>query len=117
MSRTDWLRAIIALFVTAAALLLIRLHNASGATADQDSISNGRRLAEAWCRKCHSLDARTAGMPGRPLDFAVIANRASTTTLSLKVFLHSNHRNMPDLMFSPEQADDLAHFILSLKRD
>jgi cytochrome c len=117
MSRRVWLRIFIALMIMGGALLLVRLHDASGITLDQDSISAGRRLAEAWCRKCHSLDAATAGMPGRPLDFAVIANRASTTELSLKVFLHSNHRNMPDLMFSPDQADDLTHFILSLKPD
>jgi cytochrome c len=116
MSRHNWVRIVIALAIVLAALLLVRLHNAGGAPLEEDSVSAGRRLAEAWCRKCHSIDAATSGMPGRPLDFAVIANRASTTELSLKVFLHSNHRNMPDLMFSPGQADDLTHFILSLKR-
>jgi cytochrome c len=117
MSRTDWVRAIIALFVAAAALLLIRLHNASGATADQDSISNGHRLAEAWCRNCHVLEATSPGSLSRAPDFVRIANRASTTELSLKVFLRSNHRSMPNLIISPDQANDLVQFILSLKRD
>lgn len=115
MSRSLWIRILFALAIVFGALWLVRLHDANGVTLDKDSISSGRRLAEAWCSKCHSLNAATAGMPGRPLDFAVIANRVSTTELSLKVFLHSNHRNMPDLMFSPGQADDLTHFILSLK--
>jgi cytochrome c len=117
MSRTVWIRTIIALFVAAAALLLIRLHNAAGAPAEQDSISNGRRLAEAWCRNCHSLEAANPGTLSRAPDFVRIANRTSTTELSLKVFLRSNHRSMPNLIIAPEQAADLAQFILSLKRD
>ena len=117
MSRTAWVRTIIALFVALAALLLIRLHNASGAPADQDSISNGRRLAEAWCRNCHMLEATSPGSLSHAPDFVRIANRTSTTELSLKVFLRSNHRSMPNLIIAPDQADDLAQFILSLKRD
>jgi cytochrome c len=117
MSRTAWIRAIIALFIALAALLLIRLHNASGAPAEQDSISNGRRLAEAWCGKCHSLEVTNPGTLSRAPDFVRIANRTSTTELSLKVFLRSNHRSMPNLIIAPDQADDLTQFILSLKRE
>lgn len=117
MSRTVWIRSIIALFVALLALLLIRLHNASGASAEQDSISAGRRLAEAWCQKCHSFEADRPGTVGRAPDFVRVANRVSTTELSLKVFLRSNHRNMPSLIIAPDQADDITHFILSLKRD
>ncbi|PWT86483.1 MAG: cytochrome C552 [Proteobacteria bacterium] len=115
MSRRSWVSILLALVIVPATLLPVRLHNAGGASLEQDHISAGRRLAEAWCVKCHSLDATTSGTPRRAPDFAVIANRTSTTGPSLKVFLHSNHRNMPDMMFSPEQADDLAYFILSLK--
>ena len=117
MSRIAWVRAIIALFIALAALLLIRLHNAAGAPLAQDSISAGQRLAEAWCKRCHSLEATTAGTLSRAPDFVRIANRTSTTELSLKVFLRSNHRSMPNLIIAPDQADDLASFILSLRRD
>jgi hypothetical protein len=41
----------------------------------------------------------------------------STTELSLKVFLQSNHRSMPNLMLTPEQSGDIVNYILSLKRD
>lgn len=117
MLRTVWARTIIALLIALGALLLIRLHYASGASAEQDSISNGRRLAEAWCQKCHSFEPDSPGTVGRAPDFVRVANRVSTTELSLKVFLRSNHRNMPSLIIAPDQADDLTHFILSLKRD
>ena len=117
MSRTVWVRTIIALFIALAALLLTRLHNAFGAPAGQDSISNGHRLAEAWCRNCHSLEATGPGSFSRTPDFVRIANRTSTTELSLKVFFRSNHRSMPNLIIAPDQADDLAAFILHLKRE
>jgi len=117
MSRRAWIPIFIALAIALVALLLVRLHNAGGAPLAQDSISAGQHLAEAWCRNCHSLEATSAGTVSRAPDFARIANRPSTTELSLKVFLRSNHRSMPNLIIAPSQADDLAAFILSLKRD
>ena len=117
MSRNAWIRIFAALLIAFAVLLLIRLHNASGAPLAQDSISAGRRLAQAWCKDCHAFEAISAGTPSRAPDFVRIANRTSTTELSLKVFLRSNHRNMPNLIITPDQADDLASFILSLRRD
>lgn len=117
MSRRAWIRICIALVIALAALLLIRLHNAAGAPLAQDSISAGHRLAEAWCKSCHSLEATSAGTVSRAPDFVRIANRTSTTELSLKVFLRSNHRDMPNLIIAPDHADDLVAFILSLKRD
>jgi cytochrome c len=117
MSRTIWIRAFVALLIALAALLLIRMRNAAGAPLEADRISNGRRLAEGWCKKCHSIDALSPGTLGRAPDFVRIANRTSTTELSLKVFLRSNHRSMSNLIIAPDQADDLAQFILGLKRD
>lgn len=114
MSRSAWIRIFVALLLAIAALLLIRLHVASG--AQPDSVSAGRRLAEAWCRECHAFETGDAGTMGRAPDFVRIANRTSTTELSLKVFLRTNHRSMPNLIIAPNEADDLAQFILSLKR-
>ncbi|MEZ5819746.1 MAG: cytochrome c [Bradyrhizobium sp.] len=117
MSRRAWIHALIAAALAVAALLFIRLHNAGGAPLAQDSVSAGRQLAEAWCKECHALEMSNSGTLGRAPDFVRIANRISTTELSLKVFLRSNHRSMPNLIIAPNQADDLAQFILSLKRN
>jgi cytochrome c len=116
MARSTWLQILIVIVFALLALLLVRLHNADGATLP-DSAAAGRRLAEAWCKDCHSIDAATAGTKGGPPDFTAIANRASTTALALKVFFQTSHRNMPNLIIAPDQADDLASYILSLKRD
>ena len=47
--------------------------------------------------------------------FPQLARLSSTTELSLKVFLSLNHENMPNLMLTRDQMDDLAAYILSLK--
>jgi len=54
---------------------------------------------------------------GRGPDFTAIANRTSTTALSLKVFMKTSHHRMPNLIITPDQADDLTNYILSLKRE
>jgi cytochrome c len=117
LARPIWLQISIAVVVALVALLLVRLHNARGATPALESASAGHRLAEAWCTDCHSIEEATAGTQSSPPDFTAIANRASTTALSLKVFFQTSHRNMPNLIIAPAQADDLVNYILSLKRD
>jgi cytochrome c len=115
MARPSWLHFTIAVVLALAALLFVRLHNASGAASD--SASAGHRLAESWCKDCHSIEAATAGAARGPPDFTAIANRPSTTALSLKVFFQTSHRSMPNLIIAPDQADDLANYILSLRRN
>jgi hypothetical protein len=38
----------------------------------------------------------------------------STTELSLKVFLRSSHKNMPNIILAREEIDSLASYILGL---
>ena len=40
----------------------------------------------------------------------------STTELSLKVFLRSSHKSMPNFILQPEETDDIVAYILSLRR-
>jgi cytochrome c len=117
LSRTAWIHVLLAAALAVAALFYIRLHNASGATPASDSASAGHRLAEAWCKDCHSIETAPARAASGPPDFAAIANQPSSTALSLKVFLQTSHRSMPNLVMTPGQADDLVNYILSLKRN
>jgi cytochrome c len=117
MSRIAWIRIGLAVIVVLAAMLFFRLHNASGATLVTDSASAGRRLADAWCKDCHAIAEPSARPATAAPAFADIANQPSTTELSLKVFLQTSHRNMPNLVIAPDQADDLVNYILSLKRN
>jgi hypothetical protein len=53
---------------------------------------------------------------GDPPSFQSIADQPSTTGISMNVFLHSNHNNMPDFILSSGEANDLIAYILSLKK-
>jgi len=116
MTRT-WLHIAIAIACAIAALLFVRIHNAGGAPLPTDSAASGHRLAEAWCQNCHAIEATNAGTRGGAPDFVAIANQASTTALSLKVFFRTSHNRMPNLILEPGQAEDLTNYILSLKRN
>jgi mono/diheme cytochrome c family protein len=75
--------------------------------------SSGRQVATTICGSCHQV----IGGKGRdgPPSFVDVASIPSTTALSLKVFLRSNHKEMPDLIISAADTDDLIAYILSLK--
>jgi mono/diheme cytochrome c family protein len=117
MTRHSWIHAGLAILVALAALFAVRLHNASGAKLSSDSAASGHRLAAAWCKGCHAIDAASGGAASAAPDFAAIASQPSTTALSLRVFFKTNHRSMPNLVIAPAEADDLANYILSLKRN
>jgi cytochrome c len=114
MTRTIWIRIVLAVAIALAAMFFIRLHNASGASTDS---ATGHRLADAWCKDCHSIEAATAGASSGPPDFTAIANRHATTALSLKVFLQTSHPSMPDIILKPDESESLVNYILSLKRN
>ncbi|HME21745.1 MAG TPA: hypothetical protein VKI44_10430, partial [Acetobacteraceae bacterium] len=66
---------------------------------------------------CHLVTASPGGAVsnGAPT-FAAIADMKSTTVLSLRAFLQTPHARMPDLNLSRDEIDDLAGYILSLRR-
>ena len=72
----------------------------------------GRQTAAALCAPCHQVgETRHDGPPS----FVDVANMPSTTALSLRVFLRSNHNKMPNLMISDAETSDLIAYILTLK--
>lgn len=76
----------------------------------------GRQPAERWCASCHLVSPRPIGPVGDGAEpFQSIADRASTTALSLRVFLQTPHGQMPDLQITHREADDLIAYILSLR--
>jgi cytochrome c2 len=78
--------------------------------------SQGHELARAVCAECHRVEK---GQKSRKLSFAKafqeIANNPARSELSLRVFLRSPHRNMPNLVLSEAETDNLIAYILSLK--
>jgi mono/diheme cytochrome c family protein len=85
---------------------------------------SGRQIANSQCSSCHRV--LPIIFPGRgetslidkdgPPDFQSVADMTSTTALSLKVLLRSNHRNMPNLMLTEAESDDVIAYILSFNK-
>lgn len=84
----------------------------AGAVAAQPA--DGRKVAQAQCAKCHDIGTGRSTKGGEGPSFTDIARMPSTTELSLKVFLRSSHRNMPNVMLSADEIDALASYILEL---
>ena len=78
--------------------------------------ASGRQIATTLCGSCHRVLPMTLSDKADPPSFQSIADLPSTTGLSLNVFLHSNHNNMPDFMVSTAASSDLIAYILSLKQ-
>jgi len=60
MTRSAWLQVSIAILCAFAVLVFLRVRDASGAPLPSDSTSAGHRLAQAWCKDCHAIEATGA---------------------------------------------------------
>ena len=76
----------------------------------------GRETATKLCSSCHRVLPMTIPDKADPASFQSIADLPSTTGISLNAFLHSNHKNMPNLILDPADSGDVIAYILSLKR-
>ena len=77
---------------------------------------SGQQIATKLCSSCHRVLPMTLSDKGDPPSFQSIADLPSTTGISLNVFLHSNHKNMPDFIVSSAESNDLIAYILSLNK-
>jgi cytochrome c len=115
MWRNARLHIAIVILLALAAFLLIRVRSAAGATPAETSALEGHRLAQAWCEGCHLIEPHAVGFPSFAPSFEAVANSPGITPLALKVFFRTSHKDMPNLVITPAQADALASYILSLK--
>jgi mono/diheme cytochrome c family protein len=95
--------------------LVIAAAVARGQEAVGDRVA-GRELALQVCAECHLVAAEQLLDPlvGAP-PFYEIAERSSTTELGLRVFFRTPHQEMPNLMLTPQETDNVIAYILSLK--
>jgi cytochrome c len=75
----------------------------------------GGRLAREVCAACHVVSDDQMIDPGIGPWFIDVAQHPATTALSLRAFLQTPHANMPDLILTREETDDIIAYILTLK--
>jgi len=79
-------------------------------------VEEGARLAQQWCASCHAIAPGQRPPTGDAApSFPAVARMASTTGMSLRVFLQTPHANMPDYQLSRAETDALVAYILSLR--
>ena len=102
--------------VTVAAVLVAGAQCSALAQPVEGNALRGREVATKLCSSCHRVLPMTIPDKSDPPSFQSIANLPSTTGIALNVFLHSNHKNMPNLILAPADSDDVIAYILSLKQ-
>ena len=75
----------------------------------------GARLACEVCAACHVVSDDQMIVPGIGPWFIDVAQHPATTALSLRAFLQTPHANMPHLILTREETDDIIAYILTLK--
>ncbi|RED15729.1 c-type cytochrome [Parasphingopyxis lamellibrachiae] len=76
----------------------------------------GAAFAQSHCSQCHSIEDGFSPRPESP-SFAQIVNTPGLTDETLNYWLENSH-NFPEIMdftIAPEQIDDLAQYMLTLK--
>ena len=86
------------------------------ATAQAQNGATGEKLVKGECAACHAIGEEAKSPEPKAPRFADVAAMPSTTELSLKVFLRSSHKNMPNIMLEPDEIDAAAAYILGLKK-
>jgi mono/diheme cytochrome c family protein len=97
-------------------MALITWVPAAWAQSDSTVVAAGRELGLKWCSECH-LVAREQPTP--PSDAApswyAIAEDPATTEAGLRAFFVTPHEEMPNIMLSREETNEIIAYILSLK--
>mgnify|MGYP001571585073 CR=1 FL=1 len=107
-------------FVVRLAVLSVALgsHAVNIGTAwaqDGGDVSAGRRLASSLCSQCHRIEATFRDASRVPPDFGSIADMASQTEMSLRIFLQTPHGNMPRYQLTGQETDDVIAYLRSLR--
>jgi mono/diheme cytochrome c family protein len=76
---------------------------------------NGGRLSERWCSGCHAIGSNADKSHGIP-SFAAIAAKETINVDMIASFLLLPHATMPNPPLSRKDAEDIALFIIEMKK-
>ena len=81
------------------------------------NIAQGHDLAKTTCAECHRVEkGQESPKLSAVKSFQDVANNPARTELSLRVFLKTPHRKMPNLVLTEAEIDDIIAYIQSLER-
>jgi hypothetical protein len=75
----------------------------------------GHDYAQRICFACHDIEKGDIGLFNAVPSFQKIADTQGMSPLALRVWLQTSHPNMPDLIITPDDMDNVIAYIMSLK--
>jgi mono/diheme cytochrome c family protein len=97
-----------------AGFLVAVLAGSAAAAQEAGDARKGLDFARRVCAECHGV-APGQTVPAAAPTFSAIANTPGMTALALTVFFRTPHRNMPNLVISDEDRENVTAYILSLR--
>jgi cytochrome c len=82
-----------------------------------EAIATGQKLAETYCADCHVVALTPKPAWNDPPPFQAIANRPDVTAASLAAHIRKPHGKVATNARPPAEAEELAAYILSLRRN
>jgi mono/diheme cytochrome c family protein len=96
---------------------LMTLGQAGAVAQEFGDAQAGRDFAREVCAACHEVEGQDVGSPHPDAPtFRRIAVEPGMTATALFVILRTPHREMPDLVLTPDETRDVAAYILTLKQ-
>lgn len=106
-------RRIMRCFLAALAVLGVALTSATAANVEQ-----GRRLAQLYCARCHSIDKLSPSPLSIAPPFRKLHERYPVESLeeALAEGIVTGHPSMPEFRFEPDQVNDFIAFLKTLEK-
>jgi mono/diheme cytochrome c family protein len=87
-----------------------------GKTTPAGDAAHGRRLSENWCASCHLVSGEQKSAKKGAPPFATIGQSADFNADRLAYLLYDPHPKMAKLALSRSAIEDIAAYIVSLKK-
>lgn len=90
----------------------------SGPALSQEpgSVMQGRELAQTVCAECHAVAPGAIRSPNAHAPtFESIVHMPGMTPMAVRVWLRSAHKEMPNIMLSRDETDNVVAYLSSLK--
>lgn len=90
----------------------------SGPAFSQEAgdVVQGQELAQSVCAECHAVAPSAIRSPnGHAPTFDTIAHMPGMTPMAIRVWLRSAHKEMPNIMLSRDETDNVIAYLTSLK--
>lgn len=89
----------------------------AAADSSSEAVAAGHKLAGTYCADCHVVELTPKPAWNDPPPFQVTANRPDVTAASLAAHIRKPHGKVATNARPPAEADEIAAYILSLRRN